>query len=143
MRHSARRARVQFSPRKRSRADRDVGIKSASRQLAPGVGAAILLSVLLAEWRKWWKTSGQRELRELLADNWDPFADEGFRREADDQLAALARHLHEGATLLDVQVFLHDLRRSRWPERMGRKWTGRDRAVAKKVVEWYRTVTGE
>ena len=99
--------------------------------------------MLLAEWRKWWKTSGQRELRGLLADNWDTFADEGFRREVDDQLAILARRLHEGANLVDVQVFLHDLRRSRWPERMGRKWAGRDRAVAKKVVEWYRTATGE
>ena len=28
-------------------------------------------------------------------------------------------------------------------KRMGRKWEGRDRAVAKKVVAWYRDATGE
>lgn len=50
---------------------------------------------------------------------------------------------NEGATLVAVHTFLHDLRRTRWPERMGRKWTSRDRAVARKVLAWYRDATDE
>ncbi len=99
--------------------------------------------MLLAEWRAWWKRSGAEQLRDLLRESWDPFEDAGFRAEAEDRLLALGRTLHEGASLVDVQVFLHDLRRSRWPERMGRKWTSRDRAVARKVLGWYREATGE
>jgi hypothetical protein len=99
--------------------------------------------MLLGEWRAWWKASGEQQLRDLLRENWDPFADPSFRVAAEDQLLPLARRLHEGATLVDVQTFLHDLRRTRWPERMGRKWTSRDRAVARKVVAWYRDATDE
>ncbi len=99
--------------------------------------------MLLAEWRAWWSDSGREQLRDLLLESWDPFADAGFRLEADPELALLARHLHEGAGLVDVQVFLGALRRTRWPDRIGRKWTSRDRAVARKVVDWYREATGE
>ena len=99
--------------------------------------------MLLVEWRAWWKTSGAQQLSRLLQENWDPYQDASFRAEAEARLFTLARHLHEGAILVDVQHFLHDLRRSRWPERMGRKWKSRDRAVAKKVVAWYREATGE
>ena len=99
--------------------------------------------MLLAEWRAWWKSSGADQLSNLLRENWDPFGDSSFRTYAEERLFDLARSLHEGATLVDVQVFLHDLRRSHWPERTGRKWTSRDRAVATKVVAWYREATGE
>jgi len=99
--------------------------------------------MLLGEWRAWWKASGEEQLERLLRENWDPFHDASFRVDAQERLFALARNLHEGATLVDVQAFLHDLRRARWPERMGRKWTSRDRAVARKVVAWYREATGE
>jgi len=88
-------------------------------------------------------TTGAAELRQLLDETWDPFQDASFRAEAEPRLFGLARRLHEGATLLDVQILLHDLRRTRWPERTGRKWTGRDRAVARKVIAWYRLATGE
>jgi hypothetical protein len=99
--------------------------------------------MLLAEWRKWWETSGEQQLSDLLRENWDPFEDESFRAQAQEQLLPLARQLHEGATLVDVQVFLNDLRRTQWPRRTGRKWTSRDRSVAKKIVAWYREATGE
>jgi len=68
--------------------------------------------MLLAEWRAWWKTSGAEQLGDLLHENWDPFEDACFRADAEERLFALARMLHEGATLVDVRVFLHDLRRS-------------------------------
>jgi hypothetical protein len=99
--------------------------------------------MLLTEWRAWWLKSGAAELQGLLDDNWDPFEDASFRAEAEPRLLDLARRLHEGATVVDVKVLLHDLRRTRWPERMGRKWIGRDRAVARKVIAWYRESTGE
>jgi len=99
--------------------------------------------MLLAEWRAWWKESGAEQLDSLLWENWDPFREDSFRADAGTELFILARRLHEGATLVDVQDFLHDLRRKGWPERMGRKWRSRDRAVARKVVAWYREATGE
>jgi hypothetical protein len=99
--------------------------------------------MLLGEWRAWWKESGNQGLEDLLSESWDPFADAEFRIAAAERLQVLGRRLHEGATLVDVQTFLHDLRRTRWPERMGRRWTSRDRAVARKVVAWYRDATGE
>ena len=100
-------------------------------------------SVLLADWRSWWKTHGQGQLFDLLAESWDPFADTSFREDVHPQMDPLGRRLHEGANTLDVQVFLHDLRHTKWPNRTGRKWTSRDRAVGRKVVTWYREATGE
>jgi hypothetical protein len=99
--------------------------------------------VNLAECRGWWRESGHRELRDLLTENWDPFSDAGFRAAAEERLVDLARRLHEGADVVDVRVFLSDLRHTRWPERMGRKWMTRDRRVAEKVVGWYHASTGE
>jgi hypothetical protein len=99
--------------------------------------------MLLGEWREWWETSGEQQLSDLLRENWDPFEDEGFRVQAQEQLLPLAKQLHEGATRVDVQVFLHDLRTTQWPKRVGRKWTSRDRSVAKKIVAWYQEATGE
>lgn len=97
----------------------------------------------LAEWRGWWRSTGEQQLGELLDESWDPFTDPEFRRSAESRLAELARFLHEGATAIDVRVFLSDLRHARWPERTGRKWTTRDRRVAEKVVHWYHASTGE
>jgi hypothetical protein len=97
----------------------------------------------LAEWRVWWQSSGEEQLRQLLQDNWDPFADPDFRRSVENRVADLARRLHEGATVVDVRVFLSDLRHTRWPERGGRKWATRDRRVAEKIVGWYHGATGE
>jgi hypothetical protein len=99
--------------------------------------------VLLAEWRAWWNAVGRRQLSNLLSESWDPFADTTFWDEVSARVDALGRRLHEGASDLDVHVFLHDLRHTRWPNRTGRKWTSRDRAVARKVVAWYREATGE
>lgn len=97
----------------------------------------------LAEWRVWWRDSGEEQLAELLRENWDPFADRAFAAVAANRLTELARRLHEGATVVDVRVFLSDLRNTHWPNRTGRKWTSRDRRVAEKVVVWYQNATGE
>jgi hypothetical protein len=97
----------------------------------------------LAEWREWWRTTGEPELQGLLGASWDPYADQDFRGAADARLFELARRLHEGANVVDVRVFLSDLRHMRWPERIGRKWMTRDRRVAEKVVSWYHHSTGE
>jgi hypothetical protein len=97
----------------------------------------------LAEWRTWWRETGEEQLQDLLSDNWDPFADAEFRASARERVFQLARRLHEGATVVDVRVFLTDLRHTRRPERIGRKWMTRDRRVAEKVVAWYRGSTGE
>ena len=97
----------------------------------------------LGEWLSWWRETGEEQLHDLLRESWDPYADDDFRAAARDRVAQLGRRLHEGATVVDVRVFLTDLRHTRWPERMGRKWMTRDRCVAEKVVSWYRQATGE
>ena len=99
--------------------------------------------MLLAEWREWWRRSGEQELASLLEEWWDPFGDEEFRAATGARLFNLARLLHEGATVVDVRIFLSELRNTRWPARVGRKWTTRDRRVAEKVVRWYHAATGE
>jgi hypothetical protein len=97
----------------------------------------------LVEWRAWWRDSGEEQLENLLRENWDPFADPAFVASSANRLADLARRLHEGATVVDVRLFLSDLRHTQWPNRTGRKWTTRDRRVADKVVDWYHGATGE
>src|SRR5437899_3022071 len=88
--------------------------------------------VNLAEWRNWWRRSGEQQLRHLLRKQWDPFEDPEFEASAGHKLRDLGRRLHEGATVVDVRVFLSELRNTRWPERRGRKWTTRDRRAAEK-----------
>jgi hypothetical protein len=90
-----------------------------------------------------WNGVGRQQLSDLLSESWDPFADASFRDHVNPQIDALGRWLHEGASALDVQVFLHDLGHTKWPNRTGRKWASRDRAVGRKVVAWYREATGE
>lgn len=100
--------------------------------------------VLLAEWRDWWARSGEQELRALLTANWDVLQDDPEAAQRfDDHLLPLARHLHEGATRLDVQVYLRDVRSQWQPSRYGRKWNRRDQRVSEKVFAWYRAATGE
>jgi hypothetical protein len=99
--------------------------------------------MLLAEWRPWWNSVGREQLSDLLSESWDPFADASFRDHVSPEIDALGRRLHEGANALDVQVCLHDLRHTKWPDRTGRKWANRDRAVGRKVVVWYREATRE
>jgi hypothetical protein len=99
--------------------------------------------VVLAEWRRWWATRGESELAELLRQRWDPFADGSFEAAVTPHLAKLARDLHEGASLLDVQRSLNELRRRYQPERHGQKWINRDRAVGRHLVAWYEQATGE
>jgi hypothetical protein len=99
--------------------------------------------MLLAEWRVWWEQTGKLELRDLLEVNWDPFSEPDFPDEVETELFALARHLHEGANVVDVRLRLSDIRNIRWPDRIGRKWATRDQRVAQKVVDWYGVATGE
>jgi len=99
--------------------------------------------VHLAHWRQWWASRGETELMELLTDRWDPFADETIRDAARPELAKLVRHLHEGATLIETQRSLNEIRRQYQSHRRGQKWINRDRAVARHLVDWYAEATGE
>lgn len=99
--------------------------------------------MLLGEWRRWWSTRGESELMQLLSERWDVFADETIREAARPQLAKLVRDLHEGASLIETQRSLNQIRRRYQPERRGQKWNNRDRAVARHLVGWYEDATGE
>jgi hypothetical protein len=99
--------------------------------------------VLLAEWRQWWADRGEAELVELLRQRWDPYTDESFEAAITPHLRTLARELHEGASLLDIQRSLNELRRRYQPDRSGQKWINRDRAVGRHLVAWYEQATGE
>ena len=99
--------------------------------------------MLLGEWQQWWAGSGESEVMSLLSERWDPFADEVFSEVARPALAKLVRDLHEGASLIETQRSLNEIRRQQQPERSGQKWINRDRAVARHLVTWYESATGE
>jgi hypothetical protein len=96
----------------------------------------------LAEWFAWWNRTGERQLGLLLAKDWEPFKDPDFRQTSESRLIELGRKLHEGATRVDVQVYLQDLRSPRWPG-ASRKWATRDRRTAERIIVWYREATQE
>jgi hypothetical protein len=54
----------------------------------------------LEAWKRWWKTRGQRELRELLIEHWDPVKVKSVpeaQDEYDDYASGVGRRLQEGA----------------------------------------------
>jgi hypothetical protein len=99
--------------------------------------------VNLIEWRSWWRRSGDEQLRHLLRKEWDPMEDPDFEDAVRPRLEDLGRQLHEGATAVDIRIYLSELRRERWPERQGRKWATRDRRTAERLSVWYHEATGE
>jgi hypothetical protein len=93
----------------------------------------------LADWHRWWKERGGRGVRRLLMDEWDPIGVRDWPEAADEYdryVGVVGRMLHEGATA-DIATYLRGIREDYMglgPSEAGRE---RDRAVARRLVEWY------
>ena len=93
------------------------------------------------EHERWWRESGERELRELLLREWDPI---GIARIADAQLdeyehyaGQLVRRLRAGATEEEIAAVLEGFRTDMGLEPSDEPPLG----VARIIREWYRTAT--
>ena len=93
------------------------------------------------EYERWWRESGDRELRELLLREWDPI---GIAKIADEQLdeyehyaGQLARRLRAGASEEEIAAVLEGFREDMGLEPSDEPPLG----VARTILDWYRRST--
>jgi len=63
----------------------------------------------LSTWRTWWRQVGERELRDLTMERWDPIGVAGCLEAADEYdsyLGQIARRLREGASEEELASYL-------------------------------------
>ena len=88
----------------------------------------------LSTWRTWWKRVGERELRRLVMEEWDPFhvSDRGPEAfgEYDSYLGQIARRLREGASAEEIASYLATARENMDPDPA-------DLHASERIVEWY------
>ena len=97
------------------------------------------------EYERWWRERGDRELRQLLLDEWDPIGIK-WLAEPRDQLdeyehyaGQLARRLRAGATEVELAAVLVGFRVD-----MGLEPSDElPLEVAKKIGDWYRSSTAQ
>jgi hypothetical protein len=94
------------------------------------------------EYERWWLERGDRELRELLLEEWDPI---GIAKIADEQLdeyehyaGQLARRLRAGASDEEIAAVLERFRADMGLEPSDELPLG----VARRIREWFRRSTG-
>jgi hypothetical protein len=91
----------------------------------------------LEDWHRWWKTSGARELRELLMKYWDPIGVKGIPEasaEYDSYLGPLAEKLRKGTDAHGISEYLSEIQTERMelsttPDRLS--------DVGERVAGWY------
>jgi hypothetical protein len=94
------------------------------------------------EYERWWRERGDRELRRLLLEEWDPIgianlSDEGLD-EYEHYAGQIARRLRAGASDEEIAGVLESFR----PD-MGLEPSGEPPLdVARKIRDWYRRSTG-
>ena len=96
------------------------------------------------EYERWWRERGDRELRQLLLDEWDPIGIK-WLAEPRDQLdeyehyaGQVVRRLRAGASEEEIAALLESFR----PD-MGLEPSGDPPLdVARKIRDWYRSSTG-
>jgi hypothetical protein len=91
-----------------------------------------------ADYERWWRERGARELRDLLYEEWDPI---GLKHLADDSAdeyeayaGQLARRLRAGASEEDVALLLLSFQAE-----MGLETADPPLETARRIREWYRT----
>jgi hypothetical protein len=93
----------------------------------------------LADWHRWWKDTGAREMRALLMERWDPIGVSGFPEAADEYDTYgghVARMLREGTASGAIAAYLADIRANRIG--LGSPQISRNEAdVAARLIQWY------
>jgi hypothetical protein len=91
-----------------------------------------------ADYERWWRDRGARELRELLYEEWDPIGVKHLADDSADEYEAyagqLARRLRAGASEEEVAAMLASFRVD-----MGLDAGEPPLAMARRVREWYRS----
>ena len=87
--------------------------------------------------RRWWKSEGARQLREILLSDWDPIGINGVPEavsEYDGYLGPIANRLREGANAEAMAGYLAEIQ----SDRMGLPTSsGELLGVANDIVDWY------
>lgn len=90
-----------------------------------------------ADYERWWRDRGARELRELLYEEWDPIGLKQLAEDSSDEYEAyagqLARRLRAGASEGEVAALLQAFR-----VEMGLEPGEPDLPTARRIREWYR-----
>jgi hypothetical protein len=93
------------------------------------------------EWAKWWKESGERELRQILFWRWDPIgvADEFpyTEDEYDGYATRVASLLHDEASPEAVADYLGTVERESMGLDEKRRADAHRREVVRFILEWY------
>lgn len=91
-----------------------------------------------AEYERWWRDRGARELRELLYEEWDPIGVKHLAEDSADEYEAyagqLARRLRAGASEEEIAALLASFRVD-----MGLDAGEPPLEMARRVKEWYRS----
>jgi hypothetical protein len=91
-----------------------------------------------ADYERWWRERGARELRELLYEEWDPIGlkqlAEGSTDEYEAYAGQLARRLRAGAGEEEVAALLQAFR-----VEMGLDPGELDLVTARRIRDWYRS----
>ncbi len=94
----------------------------------------------LADWNLWWKRTGERELRQILMDEWDPIGVADFPEAADEYdsyLGQIARRLREGASADEIAAFLHEVETVTMGLGSSTEARSRNDALAVRLREWH------
>ena len=90
-----------------------------------------------ADYERWWRERGARELRDLLYEEWDPIGlkhiADGSTDEYEAYAGQLARRLRAGASEEDVALLLLSFQAE-----MGLDTAEPPLEVARRIREWYR-----
>ena len=100
----------------------------------------VSLNVELADWHKWWKHSGARELRRLLMEEWDPIGVRGIPEAADEYdgyLGPIASRLREEASAEEIARYLTDVEEERMGLVPSPATRPRNDALARRIRSWY------
>jgi hypothetical protein len=91
------------------------------------------------DFARWWKETGERELRQLLYWKWDPIGvSDSFPQaidEYDGYAPQVVQALRRGAAQNEISVMLETIERNRMG--LGRAPSGPAKVAARRILDWY------
>jgi hypothetical protein len=94
----------------------------------------------LEDWHRWWKTTGARELRRILVEEWDPIGVREVPEAADEYdgyLGPLAARLREGASAEVIADYLTEVEEDRMGLGESATSRARNQTLAVRLRAWH------